>query len=209
MEMKTQVTNYGRTLRWTAIVLGFCSVFTVLVFFSLPWLLIRPPETTPSDVIFYSGSGDSEETNQYVVALYNQGLAKKIVCSSGQIAWNTYPADFVREQLLQLGIPAEDVKTFHTPRVDCGADLVPMFLNLCKEQGWQRVLIVANPIASRATQRVLGNRFEQARIQLAITYAPSDREKLSGQWWRQHKQTQMVVQQGIETFVDLFYPHCR
>ncbi len=207
--MKTRITNHSHSLRWTAIILSLCAVLFVLVFFSLPWLLIRPSETVPSDVIFYSGSGDSAETNQYVADLYYQGLAKKIVCSSGQIAWNTYPADFVREQLLQLGIPAEDVTTFHTPRVDCGADLVPIFLNLFKEQGWQRVLIVANPIASRATRRVLGNRFEQAQIQFAITYAPAEREKFLGQWWRKHKQTQMVVQQGIETFVDLFYPHCQ
>ena len=209
MEIKNRATNHWRKLRWIAIILSLCAFFAGLFFFSLPWLLIRPSETMPSDVIFYSSSGDSVETNQYVAELYNQGLAKKVVCASGQIAWNTYPADFVREQLLQLGMLAEDVTTFHTPRVDCGADLVPMFLNLCKEQGWQRVLIVANPIASRATQRVWGNRFEQAHIQLAITYSPADREKLRGRWWRKHKQTQMVVQQGIETLVDLFYPHCR
>lgn len=195
-------------MRRAVTIISLCIVFPVLAFFSLPWLLIRPAETAPSDVILYFAYGDKPATNQYVAELYRQGLAKKIVCLSGQITWNTYPADFVREQLLQLGVPAADVTTLHLPRLECGADLAMILLNSLQQQGWKRVLVVANPITSRTTRRVLSPRFEQSQISLFITYSPAERAELSGQWWRKHTQTQMVVQQGIETMVDLLYPHC-
>jgi hypothetical protein len=209
MEMKNpNTTQWRKWLRRAVITVSLATISFGLFFFSLPWLLIRPPEPVPSDVILYLGSGDRSETNQYVVDLYHQGLAKKIVCASGQITWNTFPADFVREQLLQLGVPAADVTTFHTPRAECVTDVVSVFLNLFKQEGWQRVLVVVNPITSRTTQRVFGDQFAQAQINLAITYSPAERADLRGLWWRKHKQTQMVIQQAIETVMDLLYPRC-
>lgn len=200
-----------RWIKWLRRVtggLGVVAIFAVCLFFSLPWLLIRPAEVTPSDVILYVGFSDKVDTDLYVADLYRQGLGKQIVCLSKQITWNTYPADFARERLIKLGLPAADVLSFHLPRVACEAEQVPLLLTYLKQQGWQRVLIVTTPPTSRATHRVLASRFAQEQISLSITYAPVDRDELRGQWWRDHRNTQKLVGTGIEVLADLLYPSC-
>lgn len=179
-----------------------------LLFFSLPWLLIRPAEAAPGDVILYFNWGESADTDAYVADLFRHDFGQKIVCVSGQITWQTYPADLARERLLQRGLPATALTTFHLPRTQCKAEIAPELLAFLKQHGWQRVLIVTQPVYSRATQRVLSSRFAAEQITLSLTYAPADRDALRGSWWRRHTPTQQFVGTGIETVLDLFYPNC-
>lgn len=209
MEMTNKIIKpWAKYLRRVVLALLICLLSALLLFFSLPWLLIRPAETAPADVVLYFASGNTSDTERYVAELYQQGLAKKIVCLSRQITWQIFPADFAREHLLQRGLPAEAVTTFHLPRADCDAELGGLLRDFLQQQGWKRVLVVTTPIASRALNRTLSPSFTRAQISLSVTYAPADAEALRGQWWREHRKTQQVVQQGIETALDLFYPHC-
>ncbi len=195
-------------LRRVALGLGVFAIFAVVIFFSLPWLLIRPPEEVKSEVILYFGGSDQLATDRYVAELYRQNLGKQIVCLSGQITWQTYPGDFARDRLLKLGLPAANVMSFHLPRAACEAELAPVLLDYLKQHGWKRVLLVTNPAGSRATYRVLSSRLAQEQISLSVTYAPEDRDELRGQWWRDHRNTQKLVGTAIEVMADLLFPSC-
>lgn len=195
-------------LRRLSLMLLGGGLLAVGMFFSLPWLLIRPAETAQADVILYFNLGENEVTDAYVADLYRQGLGQQIVCVSGQITWQTYPADLARERLLRRGLPAAALTTFHLPRMQCGAELAPVLLDWLKQQRWQRVLLVTHPVQSRTTQRVFAARFAREQIRLAVTYAPADAEAFRGQWWRKHTLTQKLVGTSIETVLDLFYPQC-
>jgi hypothetical protein len=195
-------------LRRLSLMLLGGGLLVVAVFFSLPWLLIRPAEAARADVILYFNFGESADTDAYVAELYRQGLGQQVVCLSSQITWQTYPADLARERLLKLGLPAASLATFHLPRTQCSAEAAPVLLDFLKQQGWRQVLIVTPPVQSRATQRVFATRFAREQIGLSVTYAPTDHEELRGQWWRKHNLTQKLVGTGIETVLDLFYPHC-
>ena len=198
---KKWLRRLGLTLFGGGLLLG-------LLFFSLPWLLIRPAETARADAILYFNFGEGEDTDAYVADLYQQGLGQQIVCVSGQITWQTYPADFARSRLLQHGLPATALTTFHLPRAQCGAELAPVLLDFLKQQRWQRVLFVTHPVQSRVTQRLFANRLAHEQISLSVTYAPADAEPFRGAWWRKHSLTQKLVGTSIETVLDLFYPQC-
>lgn len=195
-------------LRRLSLLLLGGGLLAVGLFFSLPWLLIRPAEAARADAILYFNFGENADTDAYVAELYRQGLGQQIVCVSGQITWQTYPADLARERLLKLGLPGAALATFHLPRMQCSAEAAPVLLDFLQQQGWRQVLLVTHPVQSRATQRVFAARFAREQIGVAVTYAPTDREELRGAWWRQHTLTQKLVGTGIETVLDLFYPHC-
>lgn len=190
------------------IVLMVGALSAASLFFLLPTLLIRPAETKRADVILHFAVRNGLETDKYVAELYQQGYAAQIVCLSEQLTWQVYPADFARDRLIALGVPAQNVTTLHLPRVDCAAELAPFLLQLLSQQKWKSVLLVGDPPASRSTNRVYARRFAKEQIDLSITYAPFDMEGYQGQWWRTHKPTQALVQQGVETIMDLLYPHC-
>ncbi len=209
MEITPKITKpRAKYLRRAVLALMICFFSAMLLFFSLPWWLIRPAETTPSDVILYFTSDSASAPEQYIAGLSQQGLAQHIVCLSGQTTWKIFPSDFARERLLKLGLPPEKVTTLHLPRADCEAELSDILLAFIKQRGWKSVIIVTNPIASRATNRTLAPPFARAQIKLSVTYTPAEAEAWRGQWWREHRKTQQVIQQAIETALDLFYPHC-
>src|SRR5262249_59080623 len=107
------------------------------LFFALPKLLIAPMNAVKSDVILH-GSIDMHSTaDEYVVDLYRQGMARKIVCLSSQGSWELYPGDYAREHLISLGVPAEDVLSLRLPTVPCGAVNIPMIAEFVKAPGWR------------------------------------------------------------------------
>lgn len=209
--MEIIVAKKKRSKKWLyqlGIVLGIIALLVLLFFFSLPGLLIQSSDTKPAEAILYFSVRNGYETDAYVADLYRQGYSKQIVCLSEQLTWQVYPADIARERLITLGLPATNISVLHLPHADCGADVLPTLLNFIHEQKWKSVLLVISPPTSRATQRAFAPQFVKEKIEMAITYAPSELASFQRQWWLAHKPTQMLVQQGIETVLDLLYPHC-
>ena len=194
--------------RW--LVVGALGVLLLLAgFFSLPWWLVAPAETKSAEVILHLAVGDGSNGDEYVAELYRQGLARQIVCMSTAIAWQVYPADYAREHLIALGVPAENVLTFYIPFMDCRAEALAVIADFVKQRGWHSVLMVVDPSVSGRNKHLAQPLFAREQIQFAVTYAPHDRDRLLDHWWREHWKTQRLTGEMLDAVVDFFYAKCR
>jgi hypothetical protein len=185
------------------------AVLALLFFFSLPWLVIGPAETAPVDVILHFSIDERYDTDSYVAELYQRGLAREIVCLSSQVAWRVYPADYARQHLIQLGVPAQHVHTLYLPPVECRAQATPLVIAFLKQRGWQSAMMVIDPSISRVTRSRAISAYAREQIKLWVTYSPRDYKTLTDQWWREHWKTQRLTGEVLEAGFDLFYPECR
>lgn len=204
--MKTD--RMQRLRRW--LLLGSLGVVLLLAgFFSLPWWLVAPAETVPSDVILHLALNDQSAGDEYVAELYHRGQARQIVCLSTAAAWRVYPADYSRQHLIALGVPAENVLTFYMPFVDCRAEALAVMADFVKQHGWRSALMVVDPAVSRWQKRLAQPLFARRQLGFALTYAPRDRERLLDRWWRAHGKIQRLIGEALDVVVDLFYAKCR
>lgn len=197
-----------RLKRWS-LVCALGVLLSLAGFFSLPWWLLAPAETVPSDVILHLAVDDQSAGDEYVAELYRRGLARQIVCLSTAVAWRVYPADYAREHLIALGVPAENVLTSYLPFVDCRAETLALMADFVKQRGWRSALMVVDPTVSAWHKRLATPLFARAQIGLALTYAPRDREWLLDHWWREHGKMQRLIGEALDVTVDLFYAKCR
>lgn len=202
----------GRWWKWAwrlGVTLALLVILGVLGFFSLPWLVIGPSETAKADVMLYLGIDERFDTDTYVAELYRQGVVRDIVCLSGQVAWQVYPADYARAHLIELGVPAEHLFTMYLPQAECRAQVMPLVARFVKEHGWQSALMVIDPSVSRANRRVGVPAFSREQLTLAINYSPRDYQLLTTRWWQEHWKIQRLASEALEVSFDLLYANCR
>ncbi|HEX4951677.1 MAG TPA: hypothetical protein VFZ34_33775 [Blastocatellia bacterium] len=180
-------------------------------FFSLPWWLISPLPTDSAqlpnaDVIVHWMTGPRSRLDHWVADLYRQGKAKKIVCVSIPVSWDVYAADFARQHLIAMGIPAEDISTLHLEQEACAAPNARRLAAHIKSQGWQSALVATGVITA-------GNRlekyFQQEGLALSCTYSPQDHAELTTGWWKTHWKIQYLVGNAMEIMLDSLYAECR
>lgn len=195
--------------RWV-LVLIFLAIFPWGLFFSLPRLLIVPPENHPADAIIHLIYDPHSKANEYVLALYKKGLAKKILCSSTPVAWNVYPSDYVARKLVAEGVRREDVYVLRNPDPnECWAQDLPLLTRYAQKRGWKRVLLVVNPAESRFNRLIARKYFRHKGIQVFVTYSPEDYQNILDHWWSTHWKVQTFVSSAVNTLLDQIYPQCR
>jgi hypothetical protein len=181
----------------------------VALFFALPSLLIAPSSVAKSDVILHGALSKHSAADKYVIDLYRQGMARKIVCVSSQISTDLYPGDYARDSLISQGVPAEDVISLRLPIAPCvGADL-PKIVEFVKAGGWKSALYITYPEDSRYAGSLARRFFEREGIAFAVSYSPEDREELTRDWRRTHWKTQRMVGEAMIIAIDRFYSECR
>jgi hypothetical protein len=198
-----------RRWKWAiALLIIVASAATVFIF--LPKFLLASSDPTPADVILHSAtSSHRSEADDYVAQLYQQKLAKKIVCISRAESCGVYPADDSRRRLLERGVPAEDILTLYLPRAECVAPGFPRMIEMAKANGWQRGLLIVAPLRSRVTGKVAIKYFQQAGLQLSVAYAPQAAQEITTRWWRDHQTAQNTIEALISTVIDPLYAECR
>jgi len=200
-----------KLLKWLrrfvlAVVVG--ATAALALFFSLPWLLVGRAETAPVDVILHFSIDERFDTDQYVAELYRKGLAREVVCLSSQVAWQVYPADYARQHLIELGVPAEHVRAEHVSSVDCRAQSFPRLIALMKKNGWNSAMMILDPAMNRATRWHANRAFSREQLKVIVTYAPGDYALLADGWWREHWKTQRFTGEALDIVFDLFYQEC-
>lgn len=204
--MKRSLKRWGKRLL-LAVVLSVG--LSTLLFFCLPWLVIGRADTPASDVILHFALDERLNGDVYAAELLRQGKARHIVCLSSQASWQVYPADYARQHLIELGVPASQVTTFYLPAAPaCRAQLMPVIADYVKRQGWRRALMVVEPTVSAANRRIASRVFARAGLQLGLTYNPRDYAVLTTNWWREHWKTQRIIGEALSTGFDFFYPEC-
>ena len=200
--------HYARRWRWAIRgFLAFC-LLACLVFFALPWLLITTPQAPPSEVILHYAVASNTEADDYVAQLYRQQVGGKIVCIALGTQCETY-ADYARQHLLELGIPADDVLTLPLPGAACLAPNLPRFTELMQAHHWQQAVLVVRPQVSRTDGELVRNYFQRAGLRLAVTHAPGDRAAFTALWWTKYPTAQAVIEAIVNGVLDRIYPECR
>ncbi len=204
-----KVKRKGRRWKW-AIALLVILALAGTIFAYLPFLLVAPAQTRSADVILHFATASRHTyADEYVVRLYQQKLAKKIVCISRNESCGVYAADDARRHLLEMGIPAEDILTLYLPREECVAPTLPRMIEMVKAHGWQQSLMVLTPTRSRSTGRIAKKYFQQAGLQLTVTYSPQAYQDITTRWWANHQTAQTTTEAIISTLLDPLYPECR
>jgi hypothetical protein len=181
---------------------------SLLAFFALPGLLIATPHTERVDAILHTVIDPRSSSDEFIVGLYRQKLASKIICVSSQISVDVYPADYAREHLISLGIPAENVLSLRLPMTDCAAQSFKPIADYLKTNGWRTALLVCNPEDSRYGGWLGRRVFNRHQLDLFVTYAPQDKEELTSEWWKTHWKVQRFIGQVINIPIDLLYSEC-
>jgi len=205
MELKVK----RKFLRTIIIVLALFIIGSLLLFFSLPRLLIAPTQVEKVDVILHNAIDARTTTDDYVAELYRLGYAGKIVCISPQASWETYPADYARKHLIYMGIPEQNIMVLHLPIPDCPAGSFRLIADYVYSQGWKRALLITYPQQSRYEGWLAGKIFEKQKIGLVVTYPPDDEDELTTNWWREHWKVQRMINAAIVIPLDRFYSECR
>lgn len=194
--------------RWAIRLLLTFFVLGGIVVFALPWLLITTPETPPSDVILHYAIASNTDADEYVAQLYRQGVGKKIVCIALSTPCETF-ADYTRQHLLALGVPAEDVLTLPLPGTACLAPNLPRVTELMQTHHWQQAVMVLHPQVSRTDGAIVRRYFQRAGLGLAITFAPGERASYTPLWWTKYPTAQAVIDAVVNGTLDRIYPECR
>jgi hypothetical protein len=188
---------------------GILAAVCISLFFALPALLIAPANVAKSDVILHGAMSKQSTADKYVIDLYRQGVARKIVCVSSQISRELYPGDYVRESLISQGVPAEDVVSLRLPLAPCGGMDLPRIVEFVKANGWKSAIYVTHPEDSRYTNHLARRFFEREGIALAVSYSPEDKEELTRSWRLTHWKMQRFVGEAMIITLDRFYSECR
>ena len=198
-----------RRIRWGIALLGVALTLVILGGWSLPWWLIASPSVPAAEVILHYPIETSPLVDEYVAALNHQKVAPKIVCISKPVLCELYSADYARQRLMALGVPAEDVLTLHLPNANCVAENLPRIIAMVKAHGWQQAVMVVRAPFSRIEGKLTAKYFEQAELRVTVTSAPKDRERFGIGWWTDHKTAQNTIQATISALLDPLYPECR
>mgnify|MGYP007071097410 CR=1 FL=1 len=199
----------SRRFRWVLTLSLALVVLLGIGLFSLPWILIAPAESASADVILHYAIAYNTEIDTYVAQLYREKRGKKIVCLTKAALCDFYPADYARQHLIEMGIPAEDVLTLHLPNYDCLAQALPLFTGMAKDNGWRNALLVIRPTFSRFEGSLTKKYFAKEGLDLSVTYSPEEEQKFTTRWWMDHKTAQLTIDAAVNATLDQLYPECR
>jgi hypothetical protein len=178
-------------------------------FLLLPRWLIIDSQPREAEVILHLSIGAHSRADQFIAGLYRPGVTRKIVCVSGQISWQEYPADYVARHLIELGVPAEGVTALHLPEFECRAEALTELARRARAEGGRRILLIVQPEDSRHLSHLAPRIFAREGLEAFVAYAPEDREDLVRDWWRVHWKVQRFVDEVMQVSLDMLYSNCR
>ncbi len=179
-------------------------------FLLLPRWLVAEPQLQEADLIFHLSIDSHSNADPFIASLYRPGRTRKIICVSGQISWQEYPADYVARHLIELGVPAQAVTAMHMPPdIECGAEGLCVLAKRAREEGARSALLIAQPEDSRHLAPLARRVFGREGLEVFVGYAPADRDELLRDWWRVHWKIQRLIDQSMQISLDQLYSNCR
>lgn len=179
------------------------------IFFLLPPFLIIPSQTPKADAIIDLSIDPRSQSDQFIAWLYRDKVVRNVVTVSSQVAVDVYPADYVRDHLVSLGVDRENTHSLHLPILECRAQALAEITKFIQQKGWKSVLIICQPEDSWGYERLSSGILQPAGITYAIGYAPDDEREITTDWYRSHWKVQRFVDEALNSSVDLFYSQCR
>jgi len=182
-------------------------VFRIPIFGFVGRFLIQESPKIKGDVMVVLG-GDSFDRSVYASELYREGLAKRIVCTGGNIpsvlaAVDTamFEAEISRKILMDQQIPSSVIDTL------CGSTSTweesREILHYAQDHLVDTLIIVSSKFHLRRVRNVFENEFDETEITLNFQGAPSSRYK-EDQWWKSEEGMIMVNNEYMKLLYYLF-----
>lgn len=193
-KLKPATTRWRRWILIAAALLCFYFLLPITLNF-LASCLVRNDPLQPADVVIAMGGGRHCLRLQYGAELCRQGFGRKLILSGIDSFEGSEAEEKVRQQAVNLGIPAADVfiltNTFNT-RAE--AD---QLTTLMRQNGWQTALVVSEPSHTRRARYTL----QQSAPQMRFTAhpVPADRPGVwrAERWWTRHSDTRYTIREFL------------
>src|SRR5687768_17029375 len=98
-----------------AAVLGLAAGLARIALPVVPGWFIRADPLAPCDVIMVAGSNPAGSTEVEAVRLWRRGLGRYLLCVGRPAAWRVSEEEVMARHARALGVPAEQVLSFHIP----------------------------------------------------------------------------------------------
>jgi uncharacterized SAM-binding protein YcdF (DUF218 family) len=188
------------------VLLFFFLSFIVVLLLAHPFILnaaarylIVQDILQPSDIILVLGGDDNGERVAEAVRLYKAGYGKKILMSSGPLAWHLTGAEWMKKQAIYEGVPARAILL--EDRSLSTVDNARFSLPILKREKVKKAILVTSPYHIRRAKKVFDKVFKSTGIQML--YYPVQKSRFNpDDWWKRHEDTQFVVLEYISL---LFY----
>jgi uncharacterized SAM-binding protein YcdF (DUF218 family) len=155
-------------------------------------LLVASDAPQQADAIVVIGGDHKPERVSQAVELYQQGYAPTVIVSAGTRVLEgderVPEAEVMRRQALALGLPAaalaiedESLSTFQNAYY---------VRALCRERGYQSVLLVTSTYHSRRARRIFRDVFGS---DISISTQPAPQKSCTVCWWFQPDQVGIVL----------------
>ena len=177
---------------------------------SIPDLMIPgsdPPQRV--DALLHLSVGTKSKADDYVLQLFLDGSAERIVCLSSQISHDLFPSDYAQINLINRGIPADRIDSLHLPIFECPVEVVDYLAQYCHQRQWRTVLVVTNPEGNRRGRRLMRDEFLKQGIELYFAHSPADEHELRTDWWRTHWKIQRLIGAASDLLLDIYFGDCR
>jgi uncharacterized SAM-binding protein YcdF (DUF218 family) len=153
------------------------------------WLIVRD-QLTKADLIIILGGDDNGERAIEGVKLYKAGYAPKIMLSGGPLAWHLTSADWMRKEVIALGVPSN--KTLVQNKSRSTLQDAQFTLPLVKQLKAKKILLVTSPTHSRRAKRIFNKLFGKEKIAVVSWPATVSDFKLD-RWWTRYEDRALVV----------------
>ncbi|WP_324716532.1 YdcF family protein [Carboxydochorda subterranea] len=151
-----------------------------LVLAGMARYLVVDDGPAPSDAIIVLG-GDWKGRIQKGIELYREGYAPLLVVTGGLlVAPDRTQADYLAEVAERSGVPAQAI--VKEPRSDSTYQDAALTLELAREHGWRRVLVVTSDWHSRRAATIFRKLYGPAGIEVRSVPSPEWRFETS-RWW--------------------------
>lgn len=170
---------YERIQKKISKLIFFAMVFYIAIFYTpLIWFLAAPlkisegPKQADAIVVFGAGVGETGspgkstiERARYAAELYMQGLAPKIIFSSGY-TYTYNDAENMKFFAISMGVPAEDI--ILEQEAGSAYENVKFSVEILRNKHYRRILLISSPYNMRRVSSV----FRKLTDDIEVSYVP-------------------------------------
>jgi uncharacterized SAM-binding protein YcdF (DUF218 family) len=157
-------------------------------------LIVYEPIEQPGVIVVLSGSATFRERAQYAAALYQKGLAQKIILTNDNLksSWsaaaqrNPYYHELAKEELRRAGVPERNIEVIMIPIVSTYDEALKL-RDYCEKHGVASIVVVTSSYHSRRALWTFRRVFRETNKRVGIDPVATGIETPSPATWWLHK----------------------
>ncbi|MED4727667.1 YdcF family protein [Aneurinibacillus migulanus] len=192
-------------IRMLAVLVG-CIILALLIYRpvlnGMAQYLVYPDARKPSDFIVLLGGETDGQRTRKAVELYKEGLAPKIIVSSGaRISWRTTESKEMVALLKQLHVPERDIILEQKSRSTYENALYTKKTVEGQTLRNKRLTLVTDDWHTRRSVYVFRQVFDESDIEICSVGSHSLEKVQLTNWWQDHESMQTILSEWARLIV--------